>query len=92
MIKNNFFFFIMVFFLYSCVGTIETADNIETTKDFVPPVEFTFDGILSAKVVSDKKLDVYFPKAQGGSGDFVYTVYDLSIYLKVLSLTWKKMF
>lgn len=72
------FYFLSVFVFASCNQTIEKASGIETTKDYEPPVEFSFEGVDELRTVSDKKMDVYFKKAKGGSGDYVYKIYDLS--------------
>lgn len=70
---------IVPFYLASCVGTVEDAEEIiQSIKK--EDVQLHFDGITACVATSDKKVQVAFPKAalKKGTADpdeFIYKVY-----------------
>ena len=70
---------LIVFFIliinWGCVGTIESSKT--PTSDNLSPVSgvLNFSGVQRVVAISDTRVEVYFPKATGGSGKYVYEVY-----------------
>lgn len=70
---------IVPFYLTSCVGTVEDAEEIiQSIKK--EDVQLYFDGITACVATSDKKVQVAFPKASLKKGtadanEFIYKVY-----------------
>lgn len=70
---------IVPFYLASCVGTVEDAEEIiQSIKK--EDVQLHFDGITACVATSDKKVQVAFPKAALKKGiadpdEFIYKVY-----------------
>ena len=70
---------IVPFYLASCVGTVEDAEEIiQSIKK--EDVQLYFDGVTACVATSDKKVQVAFPKASLKKGaadpnEFIYKVY-----------------
>ncbi len=67
--------FSILILLSSCVGTVEDSSSAMTETS--PPVTDTinFSGVTNVSGISDTRLEVFFPRATGGSGKYVYEIY-----------------
>jgi len=65
----------LISFLVGCVGTVEesTAPVSDTQEPVAERLAFT--GVFKVEPISDTRVEIFFPKASGGSGKFVYDVY-----------------
>jgi hypothetical protein len=72
--KTAFVLFILLV-LSSCVGTVEQSTS--TMTDTQTPVAdiIKFSGVNRVVAISDTRLEVFFNKATGGSGKYVYEFY-----------------
>jgi hypothetical protein len=82
-----------VLLLVSCVGTVKTADSLNTKSSSVSSTVITsFDGIKYATGISSSKVEIFFPPLTDGynSDEYVYVLtYDgltTPIYINASSL------
>lgn len=71
----KFFLISLIGTLCSCVGTIDNSASNLTDTSNATPSEIKFAGVSKIIPISDSKLEIYFPKATGGSGKYTYEVY-----------------
>ncbi len=71
---NITFMYLLMFFLFSCVGTIK--DNAPKTNRSLPAnTTAVFTGVVEGGAISHTKIWVKFRPATGGSGEFNYLAY-----------------
>jgi hypothetical protein len=71
----NFIFLIILTLFTGCVGEVETSDQRAGSTDPAPTGQLSFMGISRLIPISDTRVEIYFPSAQGGSGLYVYEIY-----------------
>jgi len=71
----NFIILATMLALVSCVGTVQDAASPSGLQNVVPPTEFSFTGIITARPISHDKIELEFLPAQGSTSDFTYKLY-----------------
>ena len=61
--------------LTACVGTVEDGEEKKTDTSISKNTDVVFIGIEEAHGIADDKIEVFFPAAQGGSGQYDYYIY-----------------
>jgi hypothetical protein len=64
-----------LFFLASCVGTVEQADLAKTVTEKTEETDVTFQGVQLVKAISQNRIEVFFYPAVAGSGKYIYKIY-----------------
>jgi len=66
--------YVFFFLLLSCVGTVVDVSVEEAKVEVSETTNLKFEGVRDAFSVSNKKIEVYFEGANGGSGDYSYII------------------
>jgi len=66
--------FLCLFFLVSCVGTIEKVKELNNSVVY-DTSKISFGGIITGEVMGHDRVRLSFKKASGGSGNFSYRAY-----------------
>lgn len=64
-----------LFFLASCVGTVEQADLSKTVTEKTEETQVLFQGVQLVKAISHNRIEVFFYPAVSGSGKYIYKIY-----------------
>lgn len=85
---------LLAFLVTSCVGTVNETKPAFTTVREGEKSQVEFLGVDSVSAISDKRIEVFFYPASGGSGNYSYDIFvgtsttPLTYSSDVLSLEW----